>query len=239
VTYPPQPPEQYPGQPTPPPGYPQPQYPGYPAPGTPPAGYGQPDQPAPGYGQPAPGYGQPAPGYGQPGQPAPGYGQPGYPAPGYGPQPGYPGTGYGQQQPRPSGGTAITGAILALVGAVFALFALIVLIIAVTEPDTIGPLILIDLLISAVMVGTLGPGGILLLTRRSVGRWLIVAGCAAQVVEVIVTLVGAAAMAGAPIAVALHAGVLGVGSIIPAVVTGLLVLLSPTARWCAARTTGR
>jgi hypothetical protein len=208
VTYPQQ-PEQYPGPggtPTPGPG-------GMPAPGTGPEGMAAPWT----GGMPAPGTG---PG-GPPAQPA---------SMGFGQMPAYPaGAGYGAPpRQKPSGGTAITAGVLAIVGAVWAL----------------GSAVInwMQVIVMAIEVLTLTPGAIMLFRRMSLGRWLILVGCVLHILQGAVAIAvidtsGVLTSTGNNPAVVGGTVVGGLIVLLPAIATLVLVLVPLTARWCAWRPT--
>ncbi|QRY52721.1 hypothetical protein [Mycolicibacterium septicum] len=164
-----------------------------------PYGQGFPEQP--GYGQ-QPGYPQ-QPGYGQ----QPGYQpQPGYPAQSGHPQPWYPGAyqPYGSApapSTSPSGGTAITTAVLAGLGALATLGGGILGLIglaALNSDSTYSTsdvlsggacaLLVIVMLVNIVSGLLLLPGTVMLLQRKMIGRWLIVGGCALTILNSLLSL---------------------------------------------------
>lgn len=210
-----------------------------------PYGQGFPGQ-QPGYAQQA-GY-QQQPGY----QPQPGYQQPGFPQyQGYPQQPGFPG---GYPPPAipplapasPSGGTGITAGVLAGLGALANLgagiFGLIGL--AALNSDStfqsasgisggVSALLIVMTLLSVVIGLVLLAGTVMLLQRKMVGRWLVVAGCA-------MTIVGSLISLGLSAAVTARYGYYGgngfavLGLIFP-IATLVLALLPATTAWIHAK----
>lgn len=117
-------------------------------------------------GYPVPG---PPPGYQQPGYPQPGFPPPGYPQPGY-PGPGYPG-GFVQ---RPSGGTAITAGVLAvIIGMLCVIGTFALLVVAVDGGDGEAYLYGVVAVIGAIALLWL-MGGILLFRRKTAGRVILI-----------------------------------------------------------------
>ncbi|MGW4487024.1 hypothetical protein ACWEOE_24645 [Amycolatopsis sp. NPDC004368] len=193
-------------------------------------------QPVPGqqpYGQQQ--YGQPYTGPQQvPGQP---YGQPGQYPQQYGqPFPAYPG-GPGTMQQKPGGGTAITTAVLAILGGVVALIGVVGSIIGLTalRGDTV--LFVITLMVDLAMAGLLIYGGIALLTHKPVGRMCVIIGCGVAIVFSIVSLILNAAGAGALGDLGASGRYLGAGiagaiiGLIPPIVTLVLAIVKPTQLW--------
>lgn len=164
-----------------------------------------------------------------------------YPTGGYPPAPPAPYPNYpGGIDPmaRPSGGTAITAAVLAIIGAAWAIF------ICIggfsTAPDAQGPLswmVWMQAVVYLVEVCTLLPGAILMLTRKPIGRWLVVLGCAIHIVQGIVAVIAVAGAVSDQIensAQAFGAGTVGLVVVLaPAIATLVLALVPLTGRWIA------
>lgn len=212
MTYPQQ-PEQYPGQPG--------QYPGQP--GQYPAQPGQYQGQVPG--------GMP-PQYGQYGQMPPMPQMSPYPV----------GNDQSMMSP-PSGGTAITAGVLAILGALWAIVTAIVNLSIAGQAggSPIAWVVWMQGIAFAVEVLTLGPGSIMLLTRRSAGQWLVAIGCALHIVQGIVGViaivsighVGSVQLSGPAMVGGTFVGTVLV--LLPAIATLILVLLPQTGRWCAWR----
>ncbi|HKN54153.1 MAG TPA: hypothetical protein VJX66_16745 [Amycolatopsis sp.] len=209
---------QYPGQP----GQ-QPQYPGqqqYPQSGPFPApqsgGFpAQQQQPGP---------------YGAPPQSAPFAAQP-YP------QAPYPAQPYGLQ-PKPSGGTAITSGVLAVLGGLFYGIGTVTLISQMIKYDVWHWTFLLSTAFDVIIMLTLLPGAILLFMRKPIGRMLTIVGCATAILALVVNIILSAAGLGF-LGTALGGGLLAGGAIIgilfvvvPASATMVLAIVKPTARWC-------
>lgn len=194
-----------------------------------------------GFGGP-PGYPQ-QPGY-PPGYPAqPAY-QQGYPQPGAYPG-GYPG-GFPPAPASPSGGTAISAAVLATLGALAGLGSgiLALISIAAIKSDSglsnlsaisgeVYALLIVGSLASILFGAVLLAGAVTLIQRKMLGRWLIIGGCALAIVSNLIGFaVRTTATAGYP-----GYGGLGVlpllGMVFP-VTTIVLVLLPATAAWIQA-----
>ncbi|TCP56317.1 hypothetical protein EV191_101258 [Tamaricihabitans halophyticus] len=114
---------------------------------------------------------------GGPQQPYPqqGYGQPGYPAP------------MPPQLPPPpaSGATAITAAILGLLGVLAHGLLVMVYIYDMISWEVYPPISVILTVVSAVIIGLLLFGAILVFTRKPVSRWLLVAGSGLEILRVL------------------------------------------------------
>ncbi|GAC48037.1 hypothetical protein [Gordonia aichiensis] len=185
--------------------------------------------------------------YGQPPYGQPQYGQPQYGQFRYGqPQYGQPFAGYGVPRvpTSTSGATAIVASVLALLGTFVGLVGIAVSVIAlvgVGSHMTTGLLVwaVVDLLVVIASTGLLATGGVQLLRRRAIGRWLIVAGCALTILMGIAdTLISAVFFSAtysvntsstfhAPLLVSLISLVFPVAAII-------LALVPSTAAYCAA-----
>ncbi|WP_458318225.1 hypothetical protein [Mycolicibacterium brisbanense] len=193
----------------------------------------------------------------QPGYPQqPGYQQQGYPPLGYPQQQGYPqqpGFGGGYQPPAmpplapasPSGGTGITAGVLAGLGALANLgagiFGLIGLA-AINSDSTLGSselsggvsaLLVVSVLLGVVVGVVLLAGSIMLLQRKMLGRWLVVAGCAMTIVSSLITL-GLSAAVTARYGYYGGGGFAVLGLIFP-VGTLVLSLLPSTTAWIRAK----
>jgi len=181
-------------------------------------------------GQPYPGS-QPTPA--QPyGQPAP-YGQP------YGAYPGGP----GMMPQKPSGGTAITAGVLAVIGGVWAIISLIILISAMsTIPHgySLPWQVYTGLGIGAITMALLLYGGIGLFLHQPAGRICTIAGCAITIVGGILTVVTSgitASVAASSAGLRNTGGIVGMGigfalvALIPPIATLILAIVRPTADW--------
>ena len=164
----------------------------------------------------------------------------------YPPQPGqyppapppYPGEQYPVAQP-PSGGTAITAGVLAILGALWGVaIGAINFGVLGDVADDLRWLVILQGTVYILEFVTLLPGAILLFLRKPVGRWLVVTGSALHILQGIVALTviasddrftgdldGPAAIGGGA------GGLLVVLS--PAIATLVLALLPLTGRWCA------
>ncbi|SEO62738.1 hypothetical protein [Amycolatopsis saalfeldensis] len=191
---------------------------------------GQPSQPFPAqqqqpYGQPQQQpYGQPSQPFGA--QPQP-YGQQPFPA--------YPGGPGSIQPPKPGGGTAITAAVLAILGGIVALISVIGSV-AIVAGGSSHFLVfgLVSLVVSLAMAGLLLFGGITLIMHKPIGRMCVMIGCgltiAYTVISLILALVGVGGLGRT--AGALAYGSFGsILSILPPIATLILVIVKPTALW--------
>lgn len=187
-------------------------------------------------------------GQGFPGQ-QPGYGQP----PAYGPpagppqQPWYPQLPVAPQQPYgppptspPSGVTGIIAGVLAglggavnVVGGIFMAIGLAVM----TSDSSFGiesgvwtALIAITML-NVIAGALLSIGTVMLLLRKMIGRWLVVAGCAVSIVSSVISLGMSSTVADYQIS---GRGADAVGLIFP-IATLVLVLLPSTTAWIQAK----
>lgn len=168
--------------------------------------------------------------------------QGGAPFPG---MPAYP-QGYGSGMPvqSPSGGTAITAGVLGILGAVFAIIAALLYIGALSSlsGSSIAWMIDMAIIVFVVEVLTLGTGSIMLLMRRTAGRWMVAFGSAIHIALLIVIV--ALGLSSSQVAeTGLSKGEIiggGVGETLivlaPAIATLVLVLVPLTGRWCAWRT---
>ncbi|MGH9061367.1 MAG: hypothetical protein ACRDZY_17915, partial [Acidimicrobiales bacterium] len=207
----------YPGQPY--PAQQQQPYPGQPSqpfPAQPQQPYGQPQQ------QP---YGQPSQPFGaQPPQP---YGQQPFPA--------YPGGPGSIQAPKPGGGTAITAAVLAILGGIVSLISLIGSIaIIVGVSGNFLVLGIVSLVVNLALAGLLLFGAITLIMHKPIGRMCVMIGCglaiAYTVISLILTYVGVGGFGRATSALA-YGSIGSILSILPPVATLILVIVKPTALW--------
>lgn len=205
--------------------------------------YGQP------YGQPQYGqqpygtqpYGQP---YGQPQYGQPQYGQPQYGQPQYGANP------YGAPQ-SPSGGTAITAAVLALVGGAWHLFGTLIGLATLAGTQDVDGLpswytgyAIVNWVGVLIVAAALITGGIMLLKRKVVSRIIIAAGCG---IALVIQWIGAVLAVAIGAAMESASGVAGLGamsgaigifvaifmSIFP-ITTIVLTYLKSTLRWIEA-----
>ncbi|MFC9893131.1 hypothetical protein ACFVMC_05515 [Nocardia sp. NPDC127579] len=159
----------------------------------------------------------------------------------------YPG-GYAMPPVKPGGGTAITAGVLASIGSLvhvvgggYSLATLSVLAdeLGEIETSTLDQLRTFTILTSSVglLAGALlGVGAVTLFMRKPIGRILIASGCGLVIVMQLLSMTMMATMFGdldddgAIVAVA---GVTGVIGMIFPIITLVLVLLPPTARWLA------
>ncbi|SFP38101.1 hypothetical protein SAMN05421810_102415 [Amycolatopsis arida] len=192
---------------------------------------------------------------------------PQYPAPsGFPPAP-------GQIDPArpPSGGTAITAGVLAVLGGLFAIYSAIssFTIVSVMKsllaeeaitpeqrrsletavPDWAQTYGVVSGVAQLVVVALLITGGVLLFVKKSPGRWLVVAGCAAVIVLNIASVVVGSTLAAdvtsalpgtssqdAELASDIAIGFTVIFAIItsvPAIATLILAAVPATGRWCA------
>jgi hypothetical protein len=122
----------------------------------------------------------------------------------------------------PSGGTAITAAVLALLGAFSAIFTVVQNIgFFVNDPVLSAWPLWQQGIASAIELITLGVGSILLLLRKHIGRALVVTGCAVHLLQGVIPFGGFWTI-----------GRVSLFVLIPAIATLILVLLPHTARWC-------
>ncbi|MFI5610640.1 hypothetical protein [Amycolatopsis sp. NPDC051903] len=199
-------PQQVPGQPF---SGPQP-VPGQPFSGPQPV----PGQQFPGQ-QPAP-YGQPQP-FGQPGQPFPAY-------------PGGP----GQLQQKPGGGTAITAAVLAILGGIVAAIGAVSSAIGMAAFHGVFVLLIVSLIVDLAMAVLLLWGAISLIMHKPLGRLLVIIGCsvaiAFTVVSLILSAIGTTSF-GASAEFLGYGVAAGLVSLIPPVATLILAIVKPTKLW--------
>ncbi|MFE0028600.1 hypothetical protein [Amycolatopsis sp. NPDC059021] len=188
-----------------------------------------------------------------PGQ-QPNQGQPGVP-PQYPPSGGYPVPGqqpaYGQPYPggypqapgfvpphqKPSGATAITAGVLAVLGGVYYLVSAVIQIVAVFGYSRYLPwLMLVTAFLYLVLAGLLLAGGILLFLKKPAGRMLSIIGSALAIAVVLIgfvlSLVGLSALRHFSGSMVAGAGIVAlVFVVIPATATLVLSLVRPTAVW--------
>ncbi|BBZ31902.1 hypothetical protein [Mycolicibacterium confluentis] len=159
---------------------------------------------------------------------------------------------YAAAQPfpaRPSGGTAITGAILSLLGGLAQVVTVFGSLVALTLtsdstvsqylPDWYGAVMVLTLLVSVALCAGLLVGGGFLTAGRSWARIVVAASCGVAIVFGIVSEVVASAMyrgMGADIAAGQgSSSVFGFLGLIFPIATAVLVLLPSTAAWCRSR----
>lgn len=188
-----------------------------------------------------------------PGQP-PYPGQPQYPSqPGYPGQQPYPGqppqvpSGQFPAQPypqapyppgplqpqKPSGGTAITAGVLAVLGGLLFLAFAVLAVVALFNFHYFLVLQIVGLVEYVVIAGTLLPGGILLFLHKPAGRMLTIVGSGVAILSILVNVVLNLAGIGS-INDAFSAGLIGgiLFVVVPAVATMVLAIVKPTAAWC-------
>ncbi len=159
---------------------------------------------------------------------------------------------YAPAQPipaRPSGVTAITGAVLSLLGGLAQVVTVFGSLVALTLtsdssvsqylPDWYGAVMVLTLLVSVALCAGLLVGGGFLTVGRSWARIVVAASCGVAIVFGIVSEVVASAMyrgMGADIAAGQGASsVFGFLGLIFPIATAVLVLLPSTAAWCRSR----
>lgn len=175
--------------------------------------------------------------------------QSGYPAPPV----------YANVPSAPSGGTAITAGVLAILGGLVAAFGAIgafaaTAVVATADdqlselssqygspstglPDWFGGYLIGSGIVNLVVAGLLVVGAIMLFIKKSVGRFLVIAGCALVIVARVVELIATSSLAED-----LPGDSLGMGAALSALVlvfpiaTLVLAAIPPTARWCAQAT---
>ncbi|SDX78151.1 hypothetical protein SAMN05421504_103825 [Amycolatopsis xylanica] len=163
-------------------------------------------------------------------------GQP-YPGPQY-PGQQYPGQQYPGQQPppsAPSGGTAITAAVLAILGG------LVHLVGAIAGAVNLGAFanvmsIIISVGVNPILAGLLIGGGIMIFLRKPAGRINVIIGAALAIV-VYATAIGFGAV-GVYAHGIMPAAFVMLLAALPAVATVVLASLNATARWLAPRPVG-
>ena len=200
--------------------------------------YGQPQYGQPQYGQPQ--YGQSL--YGQPGYGQSAYGQGPYGQGAYGQPGGYP-------TPRPSGGTAITAAVLSFLGGAAALFGIIANVVAVVAIAALSDLeaslpgwytgvLVMSVIAEIILAVLLIWGGVAVLRHKMIGRLLVAGGCGVAIVfGLIGSIAGLAVEAQLRddnISTGIGSGAFGFVGLIFPVATMILVLVPPTAEWIAA-----
>ncbi|MEV0296596.1 hypothetical protein [Nocardia sp. NPDC050710] len=162
----------------------------------------------------------------------------------------YPAAGYSTSGP-PGGGTAITAGVLACLGVLANLLgggASIWLGLTeygsdLDEYDSTGLLAnpayytfaLITGVIAILVALVLGVGAVLLFTRKTLGRTLIVAGCAVVIVSQIAGVIVTVAIAGSISEAGMFSGVSGLIGLVFPITTAVLALVPPTTRWLAYR----
>ncbi|AXB45136.1 hypothetical protein [Amycolatopsis albispora] len=166
------------------------------------------------------------------GQPAQYPNSGGYPAQPYpAAPPAYPGA----MQPKPSGGTAITAGVLAVLGALWGLFSAISTIVVLADFGGELPVIsMIGIGLIGVEAVLLLVGGILIFVKKPAGRWMVIAGCALALVSSVLAIVNTSIVAsevGASGAVV--GGTMGMAVIValPAIATLVLAAVPPTGRY--------
>jgi hypothetical protein len=138
---------------------------------------------------------------------------------------------------RTEGRTALAAAVLALLGGLLYLAGLVLDVVALVRFPGDAGRVAVHAAVDAVLASTLLPGGVLLLRRQPAGRIGCIAGSSAALLATL-TSAGLAA-AGLTFAGFGGPGSLAMGGLAalalvapPAVVTLLLAVSEPTARWC-------
>ncbi|ROS43937.1 hypothetical protein [Amycolatopsis thermoflava] len=163
----------------------------------------------------------------------------------YPPQPGqypaapppYPGDQYSLQQP-PSGGTAITAGVLAILGALWGVVIGIMNFGVVDDVvEDLKWLVIFQGTVYLLEFATLLPGAILLFLRKPAGRWLVAAGSALHIAQGLVALVVLSSddrfTRDLDSATAIGGGFGGLlVALSPAIATLVLALVPLTGRWC-------
>jgi hypothetical protein len=135
---------------------------------------------------------------------------------------------------RAEGRTALAAAVLALLGGLLYLAGLVLDVVALVRFPADAGRVGIHAAVNAVLASTLLPGGVLLVRRQPAGRIGCVAGSTAALLATLTSAIFAAAGVtfGGP-------GDLAMGGLTalalvapPALVTLLLAVSAPTARWC-------
>lgn len=157
------------------------------------------------------------------------------------PPPAYPSSPGGvEPAAKPSGGTAIAAGVLASLGGVWAIIFSIVDLRDASEFATSGVphvwALWLQPIAYIVEVVTLLPGAILLLVRKPVGRWLVVAGSLVHIVQVIVVVSAMLStvtdQAKVPGQLVVSGGIIAVVvMLLPAIATLVLALVPLTGRW--------
>lgn len=134
---------------------------------------------------------------------------------------------------KPSGATAITAGVLAVLGGVLFLLFTVLAVFVLINAEVFVALAVIGLVEYLLIAATLLPGGILLFLHKPAGRMLAVVGSGIAILSIIVNFVLRLTDIGEidqAFGVGLAGGVLVV--VAPAVATMVLALVKPTARWC-------
>jgi hypothetical protein len=165
-----------------------------------------------------------------PGQPMPAQ----YPGAQYGqPYPAYPG-GPGQLQQKPGGGTAITAAVLAILGGIFALIGVVGSIVGMSAFHGVFVILIVSLIVDAALAVLLLYGAIALIMHKPLGRMLVIIGCsvtiAFDVISVILNAVGTASLGASSEFLGAGIGVTIV-MLLPPIATLILAIVNPTKQW--------
>ncbi|MDT8911467.1 hypothetical protein [Amycolatopsis sp. PS_44_ISF1] len=187
-------------------------------------------QPQPYAGQPGQPFGQPSQPFGQPSQP---FGAPPQP---YGPPfPAYPGGPGSIQPPKPGGGTAITAAVLAILGGIASLVSVIGYIAIGAETSSLPVFVIVSLVVNLAMAGLLLFGAITLLMHKPIGRMCVTVGSGLAIAYTLITLVlhfaDVSGLGGDTSAVMGFGVVASILWILPPVATLVLAIVKPTAWW--------
>ncbi|MGH3491733.1 MAG: hypothetical protein ACRDRL_29635 [Sciscionella sp.] len=163
------------------------------------------------------------------------------PPPGYPPMPSHPGQ--LDAEAKPTGGTAIAAAVLAVLGALAGLVLLffgIAGLVALAQPDTPAnatPPVIIGFVLALFMVVLLGVGSILLFLRKRAGQLMVAAGSALTLLGIVVLAIIELGITSRYSTADAAAAVLGVGIVylimfgLPALATLILVLVPPTTHY--------
>lgn len=155
------------------------------------------------------------------------------------PMPQYPGAGGQQAGLPPSGGTAITAGVLAVLGFLWATYCAIVAFSGMggLADNSLAWVVWLSAIGYVLELLLLGPGSILLFIRKPAGRWMVVIGCLLHIVLVTVTIIGTLSQAANALgntgAVAAVGGIAGFIVLVPAIATLVLALVPLTGRWIA------
>jgi hypothetical protein len=146
----------------------------------------------------------------------------------------YPGAGgypaqYPGAQPQPSGGTAITAGVLAVLGGLWHLVSLVGSIVIMTGAGAV-PFVIISAVLSAAISGCLITGGILLFLKKPAGRLSTIIGSGLAILMYVASAVFVLA-APRSAGVAVGGGVAVLVFSAPAIATLVLAIVKPTARW--------
>jgi hypothetical protein len=154
----------------------------------------------------------------------------------------YPGTGgypaqYPGSPPPPSGGTAITAGVLAILGGIWHVISLIGMVVILSRGG-VTMFVIVNGVLSAIIAGCLIAGGILLFMKKPAGRMSTVLGSGLAILTYVLAAVLVLVAAGSDgsgtaetAGIAVGGGVTVLIFSAPAIATLVLALVKPTARW--------